>query len=313
MPAQSDTWWLLRTGEEIWKSGAVRLSDSFSFTVNGGYWPNREWLSEILFYALYQLGGMPLLTAASAVLVVTTWFIVWHLVKSSPTRKLVVVSLAAIPSAMAWSLRPQLFTLVLVACHLLPPRAAVVPMSSVPLSDLGQPPRRGRPRHRIHDRCDGPDRPRDAPHPDRLSRRPWLVCRPHDDDPARMDVMDRDSANARTAASPPGSRMETPGPGRLASASFLADSRWLSRCSVCVGFRNKCAEPPSTLWSEARSMPRRSWVPWPFFHLHSAQPGMFLCSCSLQLLRLHRFSTGAFRRVDLLQNVVSGRRSTSAC
>jgi hypothetical protein len=116
MPAQSDTWWLLRTGEEIWKSGAVRLSDSFSFTVNGGYWPNREWLSEVLFYALHQLGGMPLLTAASAVLVVTTWFIVWHLAKSNPTRKLVVVSLAAIPSAMAWSLRPQLFTLVLVAC-----------------------------------------------------------------------------------------------------------------------------------------------------------------------------------------------------
>jgi hypothetical protein len=115
MPAQSDTWWQLRTGEEIWRSGSVQLRDSFSHTVNGGYWPNHEWLSQVLFFGLYRAGGLPLLTAAAALLVTATWWMVWCLTDGHPTRRLVLISFAVIPSAMAWSLRPQLFTLFLVA------------------------------------------------------------------------------------------------------------------------------------------------------------------------------------------------------
>jgi hypothetical protein len=121
MPAQSDTWWHLRTGQDIWKSGTVQLRDTFSHTVNGGYWPNHEWLSQVLFYGIYGLGGLRLLTACAAALVMATWLIVWRLAPSDPTRRLIIVALAVIPSAMAWSLRPQLFTLFLVAftAHLL--------------------------------------------------------------------------------------------------------------------------------------------------------------------------------------------------
>jgi hypothetical protein len=115
MPAQSDTWWHLRTGEEIWRTGSVQLRDSFSHTVNGGYWPNHEWLSQVVFFGLYRAGGLPLFTAAAALLVSATWWMVWSLTEGHPTRRLVLVSLAVIPSAMAWSLRPQLFTLFLVA------------------------------------------------------------------------------------------------------------------------------------------------------------------------------------------------------
>jgi hypothetical protein len=115
MPAQSDTWWHLRTGEEIWRTGSVQLSDSFSHTVNGGYWPNHEWLSQLVFFGLYRAGGLPLFTAAAALLVSATWWMVWSLTQGHPTRRLVLVSLAVIPSAMAWCLRPQLFTLFLVA------------------------------------------------------------------------------------------------------------------------------------------------------------------------------------------------------
>jgi hypothetical protein len=115
MPAQSDTWWHLRTGQEIWKTGSVQLRDTFSHTVNGGYWPNHEWLSQVLLFGLYRAGGLSLLTAAAALLVSATWWVVWSLTEGHPTRRLVLVSLAVIPSAMAWSLRPQLFTLFLVA------------------------------------------------------------------------------------------------------------------------------------------------------------------------------------------------------
>ena len=115
MPAQSDTWWHLRTGQEIWRTGSVQLRDSFSHTVTGGYWPNHEWLSQALFFGLFRAGGLPLFTAAAALLVSATWWMVWWLTEGHPTRRLVLVSLAVIPSAMAWSLRPQLFTLFLVA------------------------------------------------------------------------------------------------------------------------------------------------------------------------------------------------------
>src|SRR5262245_56010489 len=114
MPAQTDTWWHLRTGEEIWRTTSVHLRDSFSHTVNGGYWPNHEWLSQVLFFGLYRAGGLPLFTAAAALLVSATWWMVWCLTEGYPTRRLVLVSMAVIPSAMAWSLRPQLFTLFLV-------------------------------------------------------------------------------------------------------------------------------------------------------------------------------------------------------
>jgi hypothetical protein len=115
MPAQSDTWWHLRTGEEIWRTGSVQLRDNFSHTVHGGYWPNHEWLSQVLFFGLYRAGGLPLLSAAAALLVSVTWWMVWSLTEGHPARRLVLISLAVIPSAMAWSLRPQLFTLFLVA------------------------------------------------------------------------------------------------------------------------------------------------------------------------------------------------------
>src|SRR5688572_14381369 len=58
MPAQSDTWWHLRAGEEIWRLRAVPLRDSFSHTAYGGYWPDHEWLTQVVFFGLYRAGGL---------------------------------------------------------------------------------------------------------------------------------------------------------------------------------------------------------------------------------------------------------------
>jgi len=73
MGAQSDTWWLLRTGELILHTGHIPTTDVFSSTVRGGYWPNHEWLAEVLFYAWYALGGLPLLFLACAGLTTRGW------------------------------------------------------------------------------------------------------------------------------------------------------------------------------------------------------------------------------------------------
>ena len=119
MPAQTDTWWQLRTGEEIWLRGAVDLHDRFSHTVNGSYWPNHEWLSQALFFGIYRAGGLPLLTASCAAAIVAAWAIGWRLTSGHTLRCLLIAALALVPSATGWTLRPQVLTLLLFAAAVL--------------------------------------------------------------------------------------------------------------------------------------------------------------------------------------------------
>jgi hypothetical protein len=121
MPAQNDTWWHLRAGEEIWRTGHVPLLDTFSHTAYGTYWPDHEWLSQLLFFGLYQLGGLKLLTAFLATIVTATWLLVWRLTPGNHWFRILFVCLAVVPSSLAWSIRPQIFTLLFVplTAHLL--------------------------------------------------------------------------------------------------------------------------------------------------------------------------------------------------
>src|SRR5690348_14002573 len=73
MPAQNDTWWQLRAGREMWQTHGVLLRDVFSHTAYGSFWPNHEWLSQAIFYAVYAAGGLPLLTLFAAAAVVGAW------------------------------------------------------------------------------------------------------------------------------------------------------------------------------------------------------------------------------------------------
>jgi hypothetical protein len=94
MPAQSDTWWQLRSGEEMWRSGRVMLHDEFTHTVAGQPWPNHEWLSHVLFYTLFTLGGLPLLTAFCAAAVTLAWALVFRLTPGPLLVRVAVVTLS---------------------------------------------------------------------------------------------------------------------------------------------------------------------------------------------------------------------------
>ncbi|HET7157303.1 MAG TPA: hypothetical protein VFI87_18240 [Hyphomicrobiaceae bacterium] len=118
MPAQSDTWWQLRTGEDIWRSGRIILHDELTHTVAGRYWPNHEWLTQVVFYGTYRLGGLPLLTAVCAAAVVATWLIVLSLTPGATLLRLMLVFCGAAFSTASWSLRPQVFTSALLATTL---------------------------------------------------------------------------------------------------------------------------------------------------------------------------------------------------
>src|SRR5262249_34219070 len=74
MPASADTYWHLRAGQDIARSGEVSLVDRYSYTAAGSPWPDHEWLWQIAGYEAHAVGGMALLTAvAAAFLLAAFW------------------------------------------------------------------------------------------------------------------------------------------------------------------------------------------------------------------------------------------------
>jgi hypothetical protein len=111
MPAQNDTFWQLRAGEQMWTTGHLLHRDLFSHTAYGQYWPNHEWLTQVSFYAAYRLAGMPGITLLCAALVTLGWAMAWRLMCGSASVRLVLMASAMPASATLWSLRPQAISL----------------------------------------------------------------------------------------------------------------------------------------------------------------------------------------------------------
>ncbi len=110
MDFQSDTWWLLRTGQDIWSSGHIPTLDPYSSTIQGMYWPNHEWLTEVVFYATYAVGGTALLVGFCATIVTLTWYGVYRLCDGPLRVRALAVLLGILNNASGWSLRPQLLS-----------------------------------------------------------------------------------------------------------------------------------------------------------------------------------------------------------
>ena len=115
MPAQNDTWWQLRAGQDMWLTGHVLLRDTFSHTAYGAYWPNHEWLSQVLFYGVYAAGGLPLLTIFSATAVLGAWLLVWRLTPGSTRSRFLLTAFVIASASTMWAPRPQVLSLVLLA------------------------------------------------------------------------------------------------------------------------------------------------------------------------------------------------------
>ncbi len=112
-PVHNDTWWHLAYGREMAMQGGFGQVDAFSFTAAGRPFPNHQWLAERLMYALWALGGLPLLTLACAVLLVLGWVLCWRLTRGPLMDRLMITGGAIAASTLVWSIRPQVFTVAL--------------------------------------------------------------------------------------------------------------------------------------------------------------------------------------------------------
>lgn len=112
-PAQNDTFWHLRAGADIWRSGQVPRIDSYSHTMAGAAWPDHEWLSQALMYAAYRLGGMRGLEVGAAALILAMVATMNRLMVGSGLTRFVLLALGLTFSSYLWSLRPQILSLLL--------------------------------------------------------------------------------------------------------------------------------------------------------------------------------------------------------
>ena len=105
-----DLWWHLRTGQWILQTGHIPHSDPFSFTRQGSPWVSHEWLSEIIFYALWKLAGPPALIIFSSLVTSLGFLLLYSRCPGEPYIAAALTALGAWASAPCWGARPQMFT-----------------------------------------------------------------------------------------------------------------------------------------------------------------------------------------------------------
>lgn len=112
-----DFWWHLKAGELIVTTGSIPRTDLFSFTAAGKPFILQNWLTEVLYYAVYRIGGLPLLVALNAALLLAALIPVYHLSWEAADRHLrlavLATLMAALSLAMYSNMRPQVFSFAL--------------------------------------------------------------------------------------------------------------------------------------------------------------------------------------------------------
>jgi len=92
------------------QSGAIPSTDLFTFTRAGLTWINQSWLTQVAFYGLYTVGGLPLIIFVHALTITLGYLLVGLacLRRVGDTRAAVVVRVAAMSLGITnWNVRPQ--------------------------------------------------------------------------------------------------------------------------------------------------------------------------------------------------------------
>ncbi len=114
-PLDTDLWWHLAAGQQTWQTGRPMVADFFSFTRYGQTWINHSWLSQLILFGLYRLGGSLALSAWVAAMAALCMGFVYAQMRGPAIFRAFLVVLAAVTAAVVWSPRPQMVSLVLFA------------------------------------------------------------------------------------------------------------------------------------------------------------------------------------------------------
>jgi len=109
-PIDPDMWWHLQNGQLVFTEGSITTIDLFSFTKYGQPWTNAFWLSDLLIFCLFKLGGFSLLVSFFAILGSLTYMMIFFISPGPYLLRAFLVVLAAISTAPEWTIRPQVFS-----------------------------------------------------------------------------------------------------------------------------------------------------------------------------------------------------------
>jgi hypothetical protein len=112
-PLDSDMWWHLTAGQQTWQTGQPVTVDTFSYTRYGQTWINHSWLSQVGMYLAFKAWGYLGLGTLVAVLAALSMSLVYAQMEGPPLLRGFVIVLATAVTAVVWSPRPQMASLVL--------------------------------------------------------------------------------------------------------------------------------------------------------------------------------------------------------
>jgi hypothetical protein len=115
--ADPDLWGHVKFGQDIWRSGQIIQRDTYSYLTGDQPWINHEWLAEVIFAAVFALGGSKaLMLFKTGLALLTVGLVYWHLGRrgvSALPGGLVLVVMSLLLTLGIRVLRPQIFTFLL--------------------------------------------------------------------------------------------------------------------------------------------------------------------------------------------------------
>ncbi|MEK7309030.1 MAG: tetratricopeptide repeat protein [Nitrospirota bacterium] len=108
-----DIWLHLKTGEYIMQHGAAPQTDIYSASVNGKEWINHSSLTQVIFYAVFNLAGADGLIFFSAILMLLAFLLLFlgiYKNRSVFTLSIVVLTLTIFASKIRFNIRPENFS-----------------------------------------------------------------------------------------------------------------------------------------------------------------------------------------------------------
>ena len=117
-----DIFWHLMTGQWMVDHHQVVSHDLFTFTVAGAKWIDPEYLTEIIAYLFYKVGGLALVSIGFGAVSFIGFLLIWRRVHLEPANKVIaaiLIGIAGLGAVLVWGPRPQMITFTFTALELL--------------------------------------------------------------------------------------------------------------------------------------------------------------------------------------------------
>lgn len=111
VPLDSDFFWHIHAGAVSIAQKSPVLIDLFSFTRFGATWINHSWLSEIVYYLIFQYFSYRGVMIFVAIIATLTMWLIFRRMQGNALMRSFLIIFAMLISAVIWAPRPQMFSI----------------------------------------------------------------------------------------------------------------------------------------------------------------------------------------------------------